>query len=213
MRKGSSQLCTLKKRQNDPSSDGRNFFWKRPICNLKSSAETCVYALPYIRKSVKNSNSNIHFWCARQTSPKVRRRLSSGQNSCLRFQHDVALNGCNSTWERPIFNLLAAMLPSAYFVKNIKDSAKSPTSSQFFRRKCEKALPSYARVKSVKKTNLPTAITFYRSSQFQIWKVLQKRGCMLHNICENQIKTTLLTVISAMRGKPVHKGGWARGAT
>ena len=34
---------------------------------------------------------------------------------------------------------------------------------------------------------------------------------MLYNICENQLKIPLLTVISAMQGKPVHKGGWAKG--
>ena len=65
--------------------------------------------------------------------------------------------------------------------------------------------------KSAKMTYLPRAVTFFRSGQFQIWKVLQKRVCMLYNICENQLKTPLLTVISAMRGKPVHKGGWAKG--
>ena len=44
-----------KKRENAVSSDGRNFFQKRPISNLKSSAETWVYALPYMRKSPKIS--------------------------------------------------------------------------------------------------------------------------------------------------------------
>ena len=51
----------IKKRQNDLSSDGRNFLGKQPICNRKSSAETGVHALPYMRKSAKNSNLNIHF--------------------------------------------------------------------------------------------------------------------------------------------------------
>ena len=45
-----------KKRENDLSSEGRNFFLKQAIFNLQSSAETCVYALPCVRKSSKNSN-------------------------------------------------------------------------------------------------------------------------------------------------------------
>ena len=34
---------------------------------------------------------------------------------------------------------------------------------------------------------------------------------MLYHICENHQKILILTVISAMQGKPVHKGGWAKG--
>ena len=67
------------------------------------------------------------------------------------------------------------------------------------------------RVKSVKMTYLPTAVTFFRSGRFQILKVLQKRVCMPYLVCENQLKIPFLTCVSAKQGKPVHKGGRAKG--
>ena len=88
------------------------------------------------------------------------------------------------------------MLPGTFFVKNIKNSAESAYSNWVLRQKREKAPLSHARVKSIKMTYFPTAVTFFQSNQIGNGKVLQKLGCMLYHICKNEPKIPVLTTIS-----------------
>ena len=72
-------ISTSKKREIDISSSDHNFFQEGRICNRTSSAETWVYALPYMQKWAKKSSFNYRFWCLRQTSPNVCRLLMAAR--------------------------------------------------------------------------------------------------------------------------------------
>ena len=97
------------------------------------------------------------------------------------------------------------MLSGTFFVRNIKNSAKLAYSSQVFKWTCQKALPSYEWVKSVKMAHLSTAITFFWCRQFPIRKVLQKCVWMLYLVCENGLKIPVGTCFIDLQGKPVQK--------
>ena len=143
----------------------------------------------YERKWAKNSNWNMFYWPLRQTSPKVHRHLTSGQNSFLRFGPDFALNGCNGiTHEWAIFNLKAAMLLGTFFVKKYSKICQIRLFQLSFLTIMWKGTSWVCASKKREMTYLQAALTFFRRGGFAIWQALQNRGWMLHHICEIEPK-------------------------
>ena len=131
-------------------------------------------------------------------------RTAGWDSSPMLLWTAVAVRRCNRF---SIWRLLCYRGP---FCKKYQ-AAKSAYSSQVFKWKCEKAPPSYERVKSVKMAYLSTAVTFFWSRQFPIGKVLWKCMCMLYLMCENEPKIPFPTCFIDVQDGTVHKGGRAKG--